>query len=52
MKGALLSGLVLPGLGQFVLRQYRRGTILVIAVLAALSGITFTAVHNALTLLE
>ena len=36
VKGALLSGLVLPGLGQLVLKAYVRGAVLIAAVLACL----------------
>ena len=52
MKGALLSGLVFPGLGQLVLRQYRRGAILVLAVLISLSVIVVVTVQQALDMLE
>lgn len=35
-KAALLSGLVFPGLGQFLLKRYLRGTALVTVALVAL----------------
>jgi hypothetical protein len=52
LKGALLSGLVLPGLGQVVLRQYRRGMVIMLAVFASLSVIVVTTVQQALHILE
>ena len=52
VKGALLSGLVLPGLGQIVLRQYRRGIVIMLAVFTSLSVIVVTTVQQALDILE
>ena len=52
MKAALLSGLVFPGLGQLVLRQYRRGLVIMLAVLICLSVIVIKAVHYARVILE
>jgi hypothetical protein len=52
VKGALLSGLVLPGLGQLVLRQYRRGLFIMLAVIASLSAIVVITVQRALQILE
>jgi len=52
MKGALLSGLVFPGLGQLVLRQYRRGALIMLAVLISLSVIVIEIVQQALDILE
>ena len=52
MKGALLSGLVFPGLGQLVLRHYRRGLVIMLAVLISLSVIVIKAVHYARIILE
>ena len=36
-KAALLSGLVFPGIGHFVLKQYVRGSILMLTALIAMS---------------
>ncbi len=36
LKAALLSGLVFPGLGQIVLKRYRRGLILMLIVIISL----------------
>ncbi len=36
LKGALLSGLVFPGYGQFVLKHYKRGIVLMIISFASL----------------
>ena len=52
IKGALLSGLVFPGLGQLVLRQYRRGIVIMLAVLISLSVIVISAVRIARDILE
>jgi hypothetical protein len=38
-KAALLSGLVFPGIGHFVLQQYVRGSILLLTALIAMSAI-------------
>lgn len=52
IKGALLSGLVFPGLGQLVLRQYRRGAAIMLAVLVSLAVIVVDVVQQALDILE
>jgi hypothetical protein len=52
LKGALLSGLVLPGLGQVALKHYRRGAVIMLAVLVSLSGIVVLALQDARTILE
>ncbi|MGD8630091.1 MAG: hypothetical protein PVH38_06305 [Gammaproteobacteria bacterium] len=52
LKGALLSGLVFPGLGQLVLRQYRRGLVIMLAVLISLAVIVIKAVQYAQVILE
>jgi len=52
VKGALLSGAVFPGLGQFVLRHYVRGVALMLAVSAGLFIIVKIALEQALAILE
>ncbi len=52
LKGALLSGLVLPGLGQVFLKQYKRGAVLILTVLVSLSVIVVKAVQHAFAILE
>jgi hypothetical protein len=52
LKGALLSGLVFPGLGQLVLRQYRRGILIMLAVTISLSVIVIKAVRIAQDILQ
>ena len=52
LKGALLSGLVWPGLGQVMMKRYARGVALMIATLAALVMFMVKAVQYALGLLE
>jgi hypothetical protein len=52
MKGALLSGLVFPGLGQIALRHYWRGFALVLAVMAGLYIMIVTVVQQAYAILD
>jgi hypothetical protein len=51
LKGALLSGLVFPGLGQLALKHYKRGAVIIIAVLISLSIVVAEAVQKALAIL-
>lgn len=51
-KGALLSGLIFPGLGQLVLRQYRRGAAIMLVVLTSLAVIVIEILQQALAILE
>jgi len=52
LKGALLSGLVFPGLGQVILKHYKRGIALMLIILAGLLVIIAKAVQQAFTILE
>jgi hypothetical protein len=52
LKGALLSGLVFPGLGQIVLKRYLRGFALMLTVMACLYVMIVTAVQQAYAILE
>jgi uncharacterized membrane protein YGL010W len=52
LKGALLSGLILPGLGQVVLKHYARGVFIMLTVLLSLSVAVMKAVQYALVILE
>jgi TM2 domain-containing membrane protein YozV len=52
IKGALLSGLVFPGLGQIVLRRYKSGIAFVLITLAGLVLIIMKAVQQALIVVE
>lgn len=52
LKGAFLSGAVFPGLGQIILKHYKRGIALMLTVLASLLVIVVKAVQQALTILE
>lgn len=52
LKAALLSGLVFPGLGQVVLKRYRRGVVLMFIVLACLSIAVAKAVQQAFSILK
>ena len=48
MKGALLSGLVFPGLGQLVLKHYRRAAAFIVAASAGAAVIVLQAVQRAM----
>ena len=52
LKAALLSGLVFPGLGQVVLKRYRRGVVLMLIVLACLSVLVAIALQRAFAILK
>ena len=52
LMAALLSGLVFPGLGQVVLKRYRRGVVLMVIVLACLSVIGTIALQRAFAILR
>lgn len=51
-KGVLLSALVLPGLGQFILKRKMRGSLLMIAILALLGALMVQIINAALTALQ
>jgi len=51
-KGALLSGLILPGLGQIALKHYIRGGVIILAVLAGMTVFVAKAGERALAILE
>ncbi len=51
-KAALLSGLVFPGIGHMALKQYLRGSVLMLAALIAVSTIVTAAVKRALTVVD
>jgi hypothetical protein len=52
LKGALLSGLVLPGLGQMLLRRYTRGLVIVFVVLGGLGVMVLKASQMAYSIIE
>lgn len=52
LKGALLSGLVFPGLGQVVLGAKTRGWALIVAAILCLGVIVASATHKALRILD
>jgi len=52
LRGALLSGLVFPGLGQITLKCYRRGVVLLVVVSASLLLIVIKGVQQAFAILE
>ncbi len=51
-KAALLSGLIFPGIGHIVLRQYLRGSILMLAALVATSAIVKIAFRRAQAIVD
>ncbi|ODS30589.1 MAG: hypothetical protein SCARUB_04300 [Candidatus Scalindua rubra] len=52
LKGAFLSGLIFPGLGQVVLKHYKQGAVIMLTVLICLSVVVVKAVQHALAILE
>lgn len=52
LKGALLSGLVFPGVGQIVLKHYRKGAFLIFIGLSTLVMFVTFAVRQAMAVLE
>jgi hypothetical protein len=52
IKAALLSGLIFPGVGHMVLKQYLRGSILMLSALIALSVIVTKAIKQALIIVD
>jgi hypothetical protein len=52
IKAALLSGLIFPGAGHMVLKRYRRGSVLMLSALTALSVVVTEAVNQALTIID
>ncbi len=52
LKGALLSGLIIPGLGQIVFKRYVRGSVMMFTVLICLTVLTIKTVQLGLAILE
>ena len=52
VKGALLSALVLPGVGQIALKRYQRGVVLMLVVLAGLAVMVRDAARQAARMFE
>jgi hypothetical protein len=51
-KAALLSGLIFPGIGHIVLRQYLRGSILALVSLLAMSAMVKVASQRAQAIVD
>jgi hypothetical protein len=51
-KAALLSGLIFPGIGHMVLKQYLRGSVLMLSALVAFSVIVARVFQRALTIVD
>jgi TM2 domain-containing membrane protein YozV len=52
MKAALLSGLVLPGAGHMILKQYRRGWLLILIASIALSAMVTLVTRRAMPVVD
>ena len=52
VRGGLLSALVFPGVGQIALKRYRRGVVLMLAVLAGLVVMVGDAARQAARMFE
>ncbi|MDA8404231.1 MAG: hypothetical protein M0Z56_08575 [Desulfobacteraceae bacterium] len=52
LKGALLSGLVFPGMGQIALKHVKRGIALMLAVLIGMTAMVVKGVQIALAILD
>ena len=52
LKGALISGLVFPGLGQVILKGYKRGALLILIISVAMLIFVLKAVEQAFIILE
>jgi TM2 domain-containing membrane protein YozV len=52
LKGALLSGLVLPGLGQMLLKRYMRGLAFIAVVVGGLAVMVLKASQLAYSIVE
>ena len=52
IKAALLSGLIFPGVGHLVLRQYLRGAILMLSALIAVAVIVTNVITQALIVVD
>ena len=52
LKGALLSGLICPGVGQLMLKRIKLGVTLIFVVVVALGAMVSIAVERALMILE
>ena len=52
LKGALFSGVVFPGLGQIILKHYKRGIVLMLTVSASLTVIAIIAAQYVFTVLN
>ncbi len=52
LKGAFWSGLIFPGMGQIVLKHYKRGAVIMFTVLVGMSVFIVKVVQHALDILE
>lgn len=52
LKAPLLSGLIFPGIGHMVLKQYLRGWVLILVTLVALAEVVSSAFQQAQIIVE
>jgi TM2 domain-containing membrane protein YozV len=52
IKGALLSGLLFPGLGQIAMKHYIKGMVLIVTVFAAIIMLVVEATQRAQAILQ
>jgi len=52
LKAAMLSGLIFPGIGHIFLREYFRGSVLVLLSLASLSVVVTSAYRHAMLVVD
>ncbi len=52
IKGALLSGLIFPGLGQIIQGRNKAGIIFISGAVIGLSGITYAVIHKAMLVMR
>ena len=52
LKAALLSGLVFPGMGQILLKHYKRAAVIIVGTLAGMALIIVEAVQLGLAIME
>ncbi|PKN06290.1 MAG: hypothetical protein CVU72_05235, partial [Deltaproteobacteria bacterium HGW-Deltaproteobacteria-7] len=51
-KAALYNALLFPGWGQIYLKDYKKGTAIIVAVIAAILSILFSVIQTTKTLLK
>ena len=52
LRGAFWSGVIFPGMGQVVLKRYKRGAVIMLVVLVSMAVFIVKAVQHAIAILE